>query len=114
MFVCLFVFSFASSALWERNDRFSENTPIVSVENFLAAIIIDVRVTGNNISFTLNNTSLMGHLCVNGVFFEGAICPSHTNQNLFKGIVKCAEPGKCDILLVSRILWHTLTPSLKE
>ena len=62
LFVCLFVFSFASSALWERNDRFSENTPIVSVENFLAAIIIDIRVTGNNISFTLNNTSLMGHV----------------------------------------------------
>ena len=33
---------------------------------------------------------------------------------LFKGIVKWAEPGKCDILLVSRILWHKrITRSLK-
>ena len=34
---------------------------------------------------------------------------------LFKGIVKRAEPCKCDILLISRILWHKrITPSLKE
>ena len=32
-----------------------------------------------------------------------------------KGTVKRAEPGKCDILLVSRTLWHKrITPSLKE
>ena len=31
-----------------------------------------------------------------------------------KGIVKWAEPGKCDILLVSRILWHNRITSLKE
>ena len=35
--------------------------------------------------------------------------------DVLKGIVKCAEPGKCDILLVSRILWHKrIIPSLKE
>ena len=32
-----------------------------------------------------------------------------------KGIVKRVEPCQCDILLVSKILWHKrITPSLKE
>ena len=35
--------------------------------------------------------------------------------NILQGIVKGAEPSKCDIRLVSRILWHKwIIPSLKE
>ena len=38
-----------------------------------------------------------------------------TTTYVFKGIVKWAEPCKCVILFVSRILWHKkINPSLKE
>ena len=38
-----------------------------------------------------------------------------TSCRTFPGIVKSAEPCKCVILLVSRILWHErINPSLKE
>ena len=40
-------------------------------------------------------------------------CPNIPSN--IKGIVKWAEPGKCDILLVSRIPWYKrITTSLKE
>ena len=36
-------------------------------------------------------------------------------NQIFKGIVKRAKPWKCNIRLVSRILWHNrIIPSLKE
>ena len=44
------------------------------------------------------------------IFFQAALVGW-----FFKGIVKWVEPGKCDILLVSRLLCHNrITPSLKE
>ena len=44
-------------------------------------------------------------------FFREGLTPCRT----LKGIIKWAEPCKCGILLVSRILWHErIKPSLKE
>ena len=42
-------------------------------------------------------------------------CFCQKKEKLLKGIVKRAELNKCDIRLISRILWHMrIAPSLKE
>ena len=69
--------------------------------------IVDIHDQENHTPFIIDAFQNHGKM-----FLE---ITSALGSAVFKGVVKRAEPYKCQIRLVSRILWHSrIIPSLKE